>query len=171
MSDKKPSSRAPGARDGCGPADASASPPAWPPPPRLGLRPGAIKRYGPLLLIAGAMVLVFGMGWHGEVTLDNIVLLRSRFHHVLATHQALALATYCLAYICMTALSLPGGLVLTLAGGLLFGCWLGGRRPFSAPLPAPRSCSWSHAARSARPSPRARAPGFPSCARVFTPTP
>ena len=54
---------------------------------------GAIKRYGPLLLIAGAMVLVFGMGWHGEVTLDNIVLLRSRFHHVLATHQALALAT------------------------------------------------------------------------------
>ena len=126
MSDKKPSSRAPGARDGCGPADASASPPAWRPPPRLGLRPGAIKRYGPLLLIAGAMVLVFGMGWHGEVTLDNIVLLRSRFHHVLATHQALALATYCLAYICMTALSLPGGLVLTLAGGLLFGCWLGG---------------------------------------------
>jgi hypothetical protein len=90
MSDKKPSSRAPGARDGCGPADASASPPAWPPPPRLGLRPGAIKRYGPLLLIAGAS-LVFGILARG--TLDNIVLLRSRFHHVLATHQALALAT------------------------------------------------------------------------------
>jgi uncharacterized membrane protein YdjX (TVP38/TMEM64 family) len=122
MSDEEPSSRAGGARDGCG-ANSDAG---WAPPVVLGLRPSAIRRYGPLLLVAGAMAFVFAMGWHGEITLDNVVLLRNRFQHVLTAHQALALIVYCLAYICMTALSLPGGLVLTVAGGLLFGCWVGG---------------------------------------------
>lgn len=122
MSDKEPSGRASGARDGCGPGGKI----GLPPPFALGVRPSALRRYGPLLIIAGTTIFVFAMGWHGEVTLDNVVLLRSRFQHVLAAHQALALVTYCLAYICMTALSLPGGLVLTVAGGLLFGCWVGG---------------------------------------------
>lgn len=88
--------------------------------------PALLKRYGPLLALAAVMILVFGMGWHREVALDNIVLLRNRFHHFLAAHQGLSLLVYCLGYICATALSLPGAFVLTISGGLLFGCLLGG---------------------------------------------
>jgi uncharacterized membrane protein YdjX (TVP38/TMEM64 family) len=122
MSDKEPPSRVPGTGAGCGPSEQDVARLAE----RLRSRSSALRRYGPLLLIAAAMALVLGMGWHREVTLDNIVLIRHRFQHVLAAHQGLALLLYCLAYIAMTALSLPGGLVLTVAGGLLFGCWLGG---------------------------------------------
>jgi uncharacterized membrane protein YdjX (TVP38/TMEM64 family) len=122
MSDKEPPSRVPGTGAGCGPSEQDVARLAE----RLRSRSSALRRYGPLLLIAAAMALVLGMGWHREVTLENIVLIRHRFQHVLAAHQGLALLLYCLAYIAMTALSLPGGLVLTVAGGLLFGCWLGG---------------------------------------------
>lgn len=117
-----PPSRLPAARTGCGPSEEE----VLRLPTAVASRPSALRRYGPVLVIAGAMVVVFGMGWHRELTLDNIVLVRNRFQHVLAAHQGLALLIYCVSYICMTALSLPGGLVLTVAGGLLFGCWLGG---------------------------------------------
>ena len=86
----------------------------------------ALKRYGPVGLIVLVMVLVFAFGWHREVTLENIVELRDRFRHILAEHRVLAVFFYILAYICVAALSLPGGLILTAAGGLLFGWLLGG---------------------------------------------
>ena len=91
--------------------------------PRLAAK---ARRFGPLLVVALAMVLVIVMGWHRQVTLANVALLRDRFHHVLAAHEVLSLLAYCLVYICAVALSLPGGLVLTATGGLLFGCLLGG---------------------------------------------
>jgi uncharacterized membrane protein YdjX (TVP38/TMEM64 family) len=125
MIDKEPSSQTPGSRDGCG-APGGVSGLRGGPRSLPALLKRHVKRHGPLLAIAGAMIVVFGMGWHREVTLDNVVLLRNRFHHFLAGHQTLSLLVYCLSYICMTALSLPGGLVLTVSGGLLFGCLLGG---------------------------------------------
>jgi uncharacterized membrane protein YdjX (TVP38/TMEM64 family) len=85
-----------------------------------------LKRFGPVAVIAAVMLLVFIMGWHREVTLENIVALRDRFHHILDEHGVFALLAYILAYICATALSLPGGFILTATGGLLFGWLLGG---------------------------------------------
>jgi len=85
-----------------------------------------LKRFAPLLCVGAAMVLVLGMGWHREVTLENIVALRDRFHHVLDAHKVLSVLVYIAFYICVVALSLPGAFVLTTAAGLLFGCWLGG---------------------------------------------
>jgi len=84
------------------------------------------KRFGPVAAIAVVMAVVFMLGWHREVTLENIVALRDRFHHVLAGHRVLAVLVYILVYVCAAALSLPGGLVLTATGGLLFGWFLGG---------------------------------------------
>ena len=120
---------------GCGPADASASAPAWRPPPRLRLRPGALKRFGPLLAIAGP--------WPGRVRHGLARRGHAREHRAAARAASttcwpritvLALATYSLSTSASTALSLPGGLVLTATGGLLFG-WLarGDWRPWSAP--------------------------------------
>jgi uncharacterized membrane protein YdjX (TVP38/TMEM64 family) len=86
----------------------------------------ALKRFGPLVCIAAAMLLVLAMGWHREVTLENIVALRERFHHVLAAHRVLSVLVYIVVYICVVALSLPGALILTATAGLLFGWLLGG---------------------------------------------
>jgi uncharacterized membrane protein YdjX (TVP38/TMEM64 family) len=86
---------------------------------------GACKRFGPMAVMASVMVLVFAMGWHRQVALENIVALRDRFHDVLTEHRALSVVIYIAVYVCAAALSLPGGVILTAAGGLLFGWLLG----------------------------------------------
>ena len=86
----------PGARDGCGRACCRSGARTTPGAARPGALRLALKRLAPLLVIAAVMGLVFAMGWHREVTLENIVALRDQFHHVLAEHRALALV---LAYV------------------------------------------------------------------------
>jgi uncharacterized membrane protein YdjX (TVP38/TMEM64 family) len=50
---------------------------------------------------------------------------QTAFQAYYADHQLLTVAGYMLIYILVTALSLPGATVLTLAGGALFGLWTG----------------------------------------------
>jgi len=85
----------------------------------------ALRRYGPPVLIAGGMAFAFMQGWHQQVTLENMVAQHDRFHHFLAEHVPLSLLLYVAIYTLAVALSLPCGLILTAAGGLLFG-WLVG---------------------------------------------
>ena len=85
----------------------------------------ACKRFGPIAVIAGVMLLVFAMGWHREVGLENIVALRDRFHDMLTERRGLSVLLYIAVYVCAAALSLPGGVILSAAGGLLFGWLLG----------------------------------------------
>jgi uncharacterized membrane protein YdjX (TVP38/TMEM64 family) len=86
----------------------------------------ACKRFGPIAIIVGVMLVIFAMGWHHQLSLENIVALRDRFHTVLTEHRLRSLLIYFLVYVCAAALSLPGGLILTATGGLLFGWLLGG---------------------------------------------
>jgi uncharacterized membrane protein YdjX (TVP38/TMEM64 family) len=83
----------------------------------------ALKRFGPLICVAAAMALVFWLGGHGLFTLEGVVAHRDRFHSFLDQHRVLAILTYVLVYALAVTLSIPGGLVLTVTGGLLFG-WL-----------------------------------------------
>jgi uncharacterized membrane protein YdjX (TVP38/TMEM64 family) len=92
--------------------------------PRPALK--AFLRFGPLVGIAAVMLLVFAMGWHREITVENIVALREQFHHILAEHRALSVLAYVAVYVLAVALSVPCGLILTLAGGFLFGWLVGG---------------------------------------------
>jgi uncharacterized membrane protein YdjX (TVP38/TMEM64 family) len=89
-------------------------------------RRAPLSRWLPLLAIAAAMLLVLAMGWHRAITLENIVAWRDRFHVVLNAHPVLSVLVYVLIYVVVATLSLPGGLVLTLSGGLLFGTVVGG---------------------------------------------
>jgi uncharacterized membrane protein YdjX (TVP38/TMEM64 family) len=89
------------------------------------IAPHPIKRLIPLLVIAALMAVVFGMGWHQQLTLENIVIHRDRLQDFLHQHKLLAVLAYVVTYAAAVALSLPGGLVLTLTGGLMFG-WLVG---------------------------------------------
>ncbi|MGL6133219.1 MAG: FAD-dependent oxidoreductase [Prochlorococcaceae cyanobacterium] len=85
-------------------------------------------RWRQLLLIAAialVVVLFFGLGLHRQLTLEGL----QRAHGALLERRAqsplLVAGAYMLIYVVVTALSLPGAAVLTLAGGAIFGLGLG----------------------------------------------
>ena len=82
-------------------------------------------RWLPLVVIAGLMGLVFAMGWHQYLSFKTIGLNYEYLKSFIADNLLLAMLIYAAAYIVIVALSLPGGLIMTLAGGLLFGWQLG----------------------------------------------
>ena len=95
-------------------------------PDKIPARGWGFRRFGPLVAVAAAMGLVFALGWHNHLSLENVVAQRDRFHGVLAKHPIPSVLVYMVVYIASVALSLPGGLILTIAGGLLFGSLVGG---------------------------------------------
>jgi uncharacterized membrane protein YdjX (TVP38/TMEM64 family) len=97
-----------------------------PPPDQVAAHGTALRRFGPLVAIGAAMAATLMLGWHNHLSLENVVAQRDRFHGVLAAHPILSVAAYMAIYMVSVALSLPGGLVLTVAGGLLFGTLVGG---------------------------------------------
>ena len=86
----------------------------------------AVLRFWPLLLLVLAMLLAFVLGLHKYLSLELIVDRRATLKAFVADHWATALAIYALVYVVAVALSLPGGLVLTVLGGFLFGWLVGG---------------------------------------------
>ena len=85
-----------------------------------------LKRLWPLLLLVAAMALVFAMGWHHYLTLQGLVDRREALRAAIAGHTPLAFLIFMAIYAGTVALSLPGAAVLTLAGGFLFGWFVGG---------------------------------------------
>jgi uncharacterized membrane protein YdjX (TVP38/TMEM64 family) len=79
------------------------------------------RRWLPLAILAAAMALVFAMGWHELVSFKTIGLNYETLRGFIARHLLLAILLYALVYIAVVALSLPGGVVMTLTGGMLFG--------------------------------------------------
>ena len=86
---------------------------------------GWLKRLWPLLLLLAAMALVFAMGWHRYLTLQELVERREALRASIAGHTVLAILAFMAIYAATVALSLPGAAVLTLAGGFLFGWFWG----------------------------------------------
>ena len=82
-------------------------------------------RLGPPAFLLGLLVLLVGLGFRYEITLESLVDMRHRFHDVLDHHRALALLAFVAAYILVGAFCLPGSPLLTAMGGLMFG-WLAG---------------------------------------------
>jgi uncharacterized membrane protein YdjX (TVP38/TMEM64 family) len=87
---------------------------------------GRWRRLVPLLLLAAAALLVVGMGWHRHLSLEALVRHRAEVEGFVATHPATALSVFAATYVMAVALSLPGAVFLTIAGGLLFGTLVGG---------------------------------------------
>jgi pyruvate/2-oxoglutarate dehydrogenase complex dihydrolipoamide dehydrogenase (E3) component/uncharacterized membrane protein YdjX (TVP38/TMEM64 family) len=80
-----------------------------------------------LLLIAVGVVVLgfFALGLDDYLTLDQLKASQTRFAELLALYPALVPAAYFVIYVLVTALSLPGAAIMTLAGGALFGLWQG----------------------------------------------
>jgi uncharacterized membrane protein YdjX (TVP38/TMEM64 family) len=85
-----------------------------------------LKRLWPLLLLAAVAVLVVGMGWHHYLTLEQLAANRESLRALIEEHYLLALTAFTVVYAITVALSIPGGAVLTVGGGFLFGWFLGG---------------------------------------------
>jgi uncharacterized membrane protein YdjX (TVP38/TMEM64 family) len=85
-----------------------------------------LKRLWPVALLVAAAAFVFAMGWQKYLTLGQLAENREALRAFIDANLLLALLAFVALYAVTVALSLPGGAVLTLAGGLLFGWLLGG---------------------------------------------
>ena len=83
------------------------------------------RRLAPVALLAAGAAAFFALGLHRHLSFEAL-----REHHeelaaLVAGNRVLAAVLFVAAYAASTAASVPGGLVLTVTGGLLFGAWLG----------------------------------------------
>ena len=85
----------------------------------------SLKRWLPLIALAGAMVLARVFGLHEYLSFKTIGLNYDSLQAFIANNWLAAVALYMLVYVAVVALSLPGGLFMTLSGGLLFGWQVG----------------------------------------------
>ncbi len=86
---------------------------------------GGIRRWLPLILLASLMALAFSMGWHKYLSFKTVGLNYEALRGFISDNLLISLAAFAALYIAVVALSLPGGLILTVSGGLLFGWKLG----------------------------------------------
>jgi uncharacterized membrane protein YdjX (TVP38/TMEM64 family) len=94
--------------------------------PGTGTERRHLRRFAPLAVIAAVTILVLAMGWHRELSLENLVHHRAALDAFVAGHGLAALATFVAIYVAVVALSIPGAGLLSVASGVLFGILLGG---------------------------------------------
>jgi uncharacterized membrane protein YdjX (TVP38/TMEM64 family) len=85
-----------------------------------------LRRLAPLLVIAAVAGVIISQGWHNLISFQQLALNQQALQAWIGENIVGALAVYAAIYIVVIALSLPGGAVLTVAGGVLFGWLLGG---------------------------------------------
>jgi uncharacterized membrane protein YdjX (TVP38/TMEM64 family) len=85
----------------------------------------AWRRWAPVLVLVALMALAFAMGWHKYLSFKTVGLNYEAMRVFISDNLLLALLIYMGVYIAAVALSLPGGLILTVSGGLLFGWQIG----------------------------------------------
>ena len=84
------------------------------------------KRFVPLLILLLAVVAVFASGATRYLNLEALQANEAALRAFVDQQLPLALLTFVVVYALATAVSLPGATILTLAGGYLFGTWIGG---------------------------------------------
>jgi len=84
------------------------------------------KRFVPLLILLLAVVAVFASGATRYLNLEALQANEAALRAFVNQQLPLALLTFVVVYALATAVSLPGATILTLAGGYLFGTWIGG---------------------------------------------
>ncbi len=89
-------------------------------------KPGRLKRFLPLGILVALMVLVVSQGWHKYLSLEVIADNRDWLNEMVGDRLLLALTAYFLIYVAVISTSLPGGVILTITGGFLFGPLMGG---------------------------------------------
>ena len=74
---------------------------------------GPLKRYGPILAIVVAAVVIYLNGWHEYLSLSKVAENREYLQNFVSSNLLLALLIYAGLYIAVVAFSLPGGAAAT----------------------------------------------------------
>lgn len=82
---------------------------------------GLLRRWLPLIVLIVVMALVFGLGLDNYLSFSALKMHRAQILGFVAENPALAALAFMLIYAAAVACSLPGGTVLTITGGFLFG--------------------------------------------------
>ena len=91
--------------------------------PRRNLR--SVKRFLPAALIGAAIFGAFALGLDDYLSFDALRDNRNALTHFVGSNAVLAVLAFVAIYALSTALSLPGGAILSITGGFLFGSVLG----------------------------------------------
>ncbi len=89
-------------------------------------RPGIVRRLLPVALLLAAIVAFFALGLGRFLTFEALAAHRDWLMAAVARAGVLAPLAFVAVYVAVAACSVPGGVFLTVAGGFLFGTWLGG---------------------------------------------
>jgi len=90
------------------------------------LKPGAAwRRFVAPLAVVILVALAWAFGLHRYLTLEALAAQREALAAFVAVRPVASALLYVAAYIAVVAFSLPGGAVMTLAGGGLFGAFIG----------------------------------------------
>jgi uncharacterized membrane protein YdjX (TVP38/TMEM64 family) len=87
---------------------------------------GAFRRWLPLVLVVAALVAFFALGLQRYLRFEALAEHREWLLAEVARLGMLAPLVFIALYAAMVAVSIPVGAIVTLAGGFLFGTWLGG---------------------------------------------
>ncbi|MBK8174772.1 MAG: TVP38/TMEM64 family protein [Rhodospirillales bacterium] len=84
-----------------------------------------VKRWLPLIVLACLVTAAFALDLDRFLSLEALRDHRAALKAAVDNHTLTAIVGFVVAYAVVVALSLPGATVMTLAGGFLFGTWLG----------------------------------------------
>ena len=85
-----------------------------------------LKRFLPLIALAGVIALIFGMGWNRYLSLDTLREHGQALRDFTAENYLLSLLLLMAAFATLTASVVPGVFFVTITAGYLFGPWVGG---------------------------------------------
>jgi uncharacterized membrane protein YdjX (TVP38/TMEM64 family) len=88
-------------------------------------RSSVIRRLVPLLVLLAAIVAFFGLDLQRYLSFEALSQHREQLLALVGQHPVLAPLAFMVIYATVIALSVPGGVVLTITGGFLFGILLG----------------------------------------------
>lgn len=86
----------------------------------------SVRRLLPLIILLVVMAVVIWQEWYLYISFSKIVEHEGTLKQFVSDYLLLAVLAYMLLYVSVVALSLPGGALLTITGGFLFGLALGG---------------------------------------------
>jgi uncharacterized membrane protein YdjX (TVP38/TMEM64 family) len=90
-----------------------------------GQRRVALRRLMPVAVIVAMIGLAYALGLNRDISFEMLIRHRAEIDRFIAQHGVAAVAGYIGLYIVVVSLSLPGGAILTVTGGFLFGPLVG----------------------------------------------
>ncbi len=85
----------------------------------------SLRKFAPLIILAAGLGLVFATGLDRYFAVSALREHRETLVALVSEHYILSALLFCAVYAASTALSVPGGALLTVSGGFLFGTFAG----------------------------------------------